>query len=451
MTPSVTLKVNIPESLEGSFYQGNVFIGLKENCFEQSTCLRHLVEFDFVDSEGKPIECHYHDGGSGHNVRHMRKKLAMIAYFLKRDLDFLLSVQTPPQHSWKNPVERVMSLLNIAMQGLRLMREECSTCEGLLNTVSSMESIRGLTTSHPKMKDEVIESTKQAKELLKNSFSQLRLKDEPFSTIEAASEEKLLKFAQLLNKIDESFDPMILIDSSKPTDIGDKLKSFMSTHCHERHYMFSVKRCGLDDCVCGKVRLSNDIMKTVHHLSDLIPSLFDSDKFKRFDDAYGILHREGEPDKYMPSQVQPHKDNGMPFAPSAQVANCTKLVAQCTDCERWRFIYASKGISKEERNIAQRLFEDVFYSCGASIQDIEVGEDEENEVLKKLFTSTKLTCILPMEIPYYSAFSNEPLCFHCGKCTNLVALDDKKYFPLCAECERCKKPERRQRVSKGKR
>ena len=76
--------------------------------------------------------------------------------------------------------------------------------------------------------------------------------------------------------------------------------------------------------------------------------------------------------------------------------------------------HASKGISKEERNIVQRLFENVFYTCGASIQDIEVAEDEENEVLKKLFTSTKLTCISPMEIPYYSAFSKEPLCFHCS-------------------------------------
>ena len=104
----------------------------------------------------------------------------MIAYFLKRDLDFLLSVQTPPQHSWKNPVERVMSLANIAMQGLGLICEECSTCEGLLKTVSSMKGICGLTTSLPEMKDEVIESTKQVKELLKNSFSKLSLKISPF-------------------------------------------------------------------------------------------------------------------------------------------------------------------------------------------------------------------------------------------------------------------------------
>ena len=53
-----------------------------------------------------------------------------------------------------------------------------------------------------------------------------------------------------------------------------------------------IKRCALDDCcVYGKVRFPNDIMKTVHHLPDSIPSLFDSDKFKRFDDAYGNIEK----------------------------------------------------------------------------------------------------------------------------------------------------------------
>ena len=44
LTPSVTLEPNIPASIDGSFYEGKVYIALKENCFEPSSSLRHLAE-----------------------------------------------------------------------------------------------------------------------------------------------------------------------------------------------------------------------------------------------------------------------------------------------------------------------------------------------------------------------------------------------------------------------
>ena len=33
---------NIPENISGSFYNGKVYVGLKENCFEPSALLRHM-------------------------------------------------------------------------------------------------------------------------------------------------------------------------------------------------------------------------------------------------------------------------------------------------------------------------------------------------------------------------------------------------------------------------
>ena len=93
---------------------------LKENAFEASSALRHAAELNAVlNDEGntKPVECHYHDGGPDHNVRFVRTQLVQTAYFLARDLDLLISVQTPPNHSWKNPA--VMSNLNLGLQGYR--------------------------------------------------------------------------------------------------------------------------------------------------------------------------------------------------------------------------------------------------------------------------------------------------------------------------------------------
>ena len=91
LAPSVTLKAKIPESIEGSFYEGKVLAALKENCFEPSSSFRHLAEYN---SHEKPIRWHYHNGGPDNNVRHMRNKLANIAYFMNRDLDFICN----PRH-----------------------------------------------------------------------------------------------------------------------------------------------------------------------------------------------------------------------------------------------------------------------------------------------------------------------------------------------------------------
>ena len=53
-------------------------------------------------------------------------KLSLIALYLKFDLDYLIAARTPPYHSWRNPVERAMSLLNLWLQCVSMMRGEGS-------------------------------------------------------------------------------------------------------------------------------------------------------------------------------------------------------------------------------------------------------------------------------------------------------------------------------------
>jgi hypothetical protein len=40
------------------------------------------------------------------------------------DLDMLIAARTAPQNSFRNPVERIMSILNIGLQAVGVMREE---------------------------------------------------------------------------------------------------------------------------------------------------------------------------------------------------------------------------------------------------------------------------------------------------------------------------------------
>ena len=44
--------------------------------------------------------------------------MALISLFIKLDLDLLKALRTAPNNSWANPVERIMSIVNIGLQGV---------------------------------------------------------------------------------------------------------------------------------------------------------------------------------------------------------------------------------------------------------------------------------------------------------------------------------------------
>ena len=165
LTPSVNLDVEIPEDMDESFCNGQVYVGLKENAFQPSSAVRHVCELKMLHESGKdnPVECHYHDGGPDHNLRYPRTQLAQIAYFMAHNLDYLCLVQTPPHHSWKNPAERVMSNLNLALQGIGVMRTAAPTVELQLKSANSLKAIRHLAKKLPTLKEEVKDSIKPAK------------------------------------------------------------------------------------------------------------------------------------------------------------------------------------------------------------------------------------------------------------------------------------------------
>ena len=115
LTPSVALVIDIPDSIEGSFYHGRVYVGVKDSIFEPSSPHRHATELNSLltqQNDPNPILMLYTDGGPDHRVNFLSVQLSLIAVFLARDLDCLIAVRTPPFNSWKNPAERVMSELN---------------------------------------------------------------------------------------------------------------------------------------------------------------------------------------------------------------------------------------------------------------------------------------------------------------------------------------------------
>ena len=51
-----------------------------------------------------------------------------------------------------------------------------------------------------------------------------------------------------------------------------KLKEFMMHCCHERKYVFAVKKCGKHDCdICKPTCLPSEVFNTLYHILDPTP------------------------------------------------------------------------------------------------------------------------------------------------------------------------------------
>lgn len=51
-----------------------------------------------------------------------------------------------------------------------------------------------------------------------------------------------------------------------------ELRSFLTSHCQQRHYSFCVKKCGDETCeVCAAPRLPADVFETLSFLPDPEP------------------------------------------------------------------------------------------------------------------------------------------------------------------------------------
>ena len=83
-------------------------------------------------------------GGPDHNCKHTLVRLGLMALFLELELDTMVVMRTAPTKNWGNPVERVMSVLNLGLQGVALARDEMieDTYEKLFKKCNGMSAVR---------------------------------------------------------------------------------------------------------------------------------------------------------------------------------------------------------------------------------------------------------------------------------------------------------------------
>ena len=152
------------------------------------------------------------------------------------------------------------------------MRQKCSDeIEEKLTPASSMKDGRNcnLADKDPEIITEVLTSIAPVKELMNEIFHRLNLKGSFFKTFDAATDDELAELFSEMKKIDATVD----ISDTSQEKVRNKtdLLNFLKTHCAQKKYMFSVKKCDNVSCtICLPPRLPNSIFSTLYHLPDPI-------------------------------------------------------------------------------------------------------------------------------------------------------------------------------------
>lgn len=242
VTPSVILQCAIPEVAEKSFVRGKVTTIVNDSIFQMSSPFRHGAAIaKLLAQSTAPIVMKFTDGGTDQRNTLESVKCATICLFVEMNLDMVILARCAPGHSWTNPAERVMSILNLGLQNCALERPRCDDdAEKVFNRCGSMADMRKQAVNKPELQlqSKWKEAIKPIQEIVRGRFERLSLKDEPIATMDPVSDEDIVIYKRHLSALFPELDQAKLqkIHTQKvPT-----YTEWVERHCRCRHYTFQV-------------------------------------------------------------------------------------------------------------------------------------------------------------------------------------------------------------------
>ena len=108
--------------------------------------------------------------------------------------------------SFRNPVERCMSLLNLGLQAVGMMRSPMQEeeFEKAMKSCDTMSDLREAAKEHPALEEALKQSLKQPMELLVDVFTRLSLKGEKVEMGQPATEDEMEQLWDEVQKIDST-------------------------------------------------------------------------------------------------------------------------------------------------------------------------------------------------------------------------------------------------------
>ena len=295
LIPSVIFQVNIPEEISETWYTGQVYIGFKDAVFEPSSPIRHAAELYSVLSSTStstlPVLFLYTDGGPDHRLTYISVQISLICLFKKLDLDFLCAARTAPYQSWRNPVERLMSIINLGLQSVGIARSSVGiNVEVELKKCNSMSQLRKVAERDTTIIGSVQDSLSPVKILLNSIMTRLMLKETPFQTYTSATVPEIEEFWMSILELESTLTITEKLNKNN-VDKYHNLCAFIQHCCSSSHYSFDILKCGSAECqFCSKPRLPMDVFVTLQHLPHPTPG--EDNHYKMFSEVYGTKTSE---------------------------------------------------------------------------------------------------------------------------------------------------------------
>ena len=381
LTPSVDLICDIPDTPFGSFYSGQVYVGLKDSIFEGSDPLRHVTELMSVlkreNERFSPYLVLFTDGGADHNLTFLYVQCVLLALFKIGDFDILNVGRCAPYQSYINPAERVMSVLNIGLQGLALDRDHAGVFENVLSSCKTMNSVRSKADQHVGLKEYYLKSIAKPRRIIESTFSELELKGIPFKVFEQLRDEK--EVVDVLHKIE----PLITSDSTMPrrrTSLKSYpcLEKYLEVHLNEGLYMLQFRKCNDHTCcILRSEKLPPPVPAPV-----MSP---DGQHYLSFETLYGKVDTT---EKDCPSlQVKSDKKKAATAKDHKFLSRRVVGVLECSLCGKPRCLFSMNG----SLNVKGQQEIETIFSCGMSLST------------NSLYTARHISCSSAIENAYLSS------------------------------------------------
>ncbi|XP_038063361.1 uncharacterized protein LOC119734068 [Patiria miniata] len=457
LVPSVTFHADIPEGPRDSFYNGDVYVRIKNKIFEPSTAQRHACEVidllrerhceDGVNLD-KSILINFTDGGPDHRTTNPSVQIAAIALFIALDLDMFIHARTAPHGSYLNPAERIMSLLNLALQNVSLARNEMAAdYEKIMKRCNGLKSTRKEAHDLPSFKTALLESTSEVVEVLQKRFGRLQFKEAQVNVKKALSDEQINTIAleEMLGVVSQN---ARLNWSRKEMEKDLMFSRFFQKHCRRSQYAFQVKKCKLEEvdscayCYLNPPRMSDDLYGDLKWSPDPVLAP-DNEHFLPFSVVYGTPQLS--PDVDMPSRqgrvdvTENDKSNK-----SLLTREKARMHVSCRECGKRRLVYSAKKPSSRERDAIIDMEDELSYQCGNSL--FPPGHEKHSVHVSR----ESITCSSQIETAYYTVVGQYfgTICVYCGETD--VDEDDHRLTeaaqkfasvrPMCQSCLDIGKP-----------
>ena len=192
--------------------------------------------------------------------------------------------------------------------------------------------------------------------MISDTFSRLKLKDEPFEVYTPSAHEEinnLFATAELdknlkANDTKADFEEAVYFlpfSSQKFLPQHPKLARYLSHCARQDTYFVSIKKCGSRECnICKPLRLNDHDFQRLDHLPDPTPD--DATHYKRFSEVLGTQTMEAA----MPS-LETSKDHGskVPFNVVKQHATNTGITIKCAECSKPCLVVSAKKLTAHEK------------------------------------------------------------------------------------------------------